>query len=52
MNSVKEGFLAVPGGKVGYRIVGKERPGMPLVILHGGPGAPHDYRLPEHVRFE
>ena len=46
MNSIEEGFLTVPGGKVWYRIVGKERPGMPLVTLHGGPGAPHDYLEP------
>jgi len=38
---VKEGLLAVPGGKVWYRMVGEG--GIPLLCLHGGPGIPHDY---------
>ena len=46
MSSIKEGFLTVPGGKAWYRIVGNDRPGIPLVTLHGGPGAPHDYLEP------
>ncbi len=36
-------MIAVEGGKVWCRIVGGDRPGIPLMILHGGPGAPHDY---------
>jgi proline iminopeptidase len=39
----REGFVAVPGGSVWYRIVGADRPGVPLLVLHGGPGATHDY---------
>lgn len=39
---VKEGYLQVPGGQVWYRLVG-EGPKTPLIILHGGPGVPHDY---------
>lgn len=38
-----EGMIAVPGGLVWYRIVGPDAPGIPLLVLHGGPGAPHDY---------
>lgn len=38
-----EGMIAVPGGRVWYRIVGQDAPGIPLLVLHGGPGAPHDY---------
>lgn len=38
---VKEGFVAVPGGRVWYRMVGEG--GVPLLCLHGGPGIPHDY---------
>jgi len=34
-----EGYVSVPGGRVWYRIVGRQSPGIPLVILHGGPGA-------------
>jgi len=37
-----EGFVDVPGGKVWYRIAG-DGPGTPLVVLHGGPGAPSYY---------
>lgn len=37
-----EGYAAVPGGKVWYRVEGNG-PGTPLVVLHGGPGAPSYY---------
>jgi proline iminopeptidase len=43
MSSAIEGMIPVPGGQVWYRIVGGEAPGLPLLVLHGGPGAPHDY---------
>ena len=33
-----EGFIAVPGGRVWYRVVGSG-PKTPLLVLHGGPGA-------------
>jgi proline iminopeptidase len=36
-------YVEVPGGRVWYEIVGKEKKGVPLVTLHGGPGFPHDY---------
>jgi proline-specific peptidase len=39
---VKEGFLNVEGGQIWYRLVGSG-PKTPLIILHGGPGVPHDY---------
>jgi proline-specific peptidase len=40
-----EGRAAVPGGHVWYRIVGSgER--TPLLAVHGGPGAGHDYLEP------
>jgi len=41
---VREGYISVPGGKVWYLVAGAERPGIPLLALHGGPGAPHDYQ--------
>jgi proline iminopeptidase len=41
----REGFIDVPGGKVWYEIVGKGQ-SSPLLILHGGPGYPHDYLEP------
>lgn len=40
-----EGYIPVPGGQVYYKEFGTDdKP--PLVILHGGPGYPHDYLLP------
>jgi proline iminopeptidase len=45
-DSVKEGFIQVPGGKVWYRIVGANKPGIPLLTLHGGPGMPSYYLSP------
>ncbi len=37
-----EGYVAVPGGRIWYRVVGTGA-GTPLVVLHGGPGAPSYY---------
>ncbi|MCE3293331.1 MAG: proline iminopeptidase [Arthrobacter sp.] len=42
---VTEGRADVPGGRVWYKIVGSG-PGLPLVTVHGGPGATHDYLEP------
>ena len=39
---VREGYIAVDGGRVWYRVVGNG-PGTPLLVLHGGPGAPSYY---------
>ncbi len=38
----REGRIAVSGGEVWYRVVG-DGGGVPLLTLHGGPGAGHDY---------
>jgi proline iminopeptidase len=43
---VSEGWIDVPGGRVFYRIVGQDAPGTPLLVVHGGPGLPHDYLEP------
>ncbi|MFJ5699833.1 proline iminopeptidase-family hydrolase [Arthrobacter sp. NPDC093139] len=43
--AVNEGLADVTGGRVWYRIVGNG-PAMPLVTVHGGPGATHDYLEP------
>lgn len=43
---MREGLLPVPGGRVFYRIIGQDAPGVPLLVLHGGPGIPHDYLEP------
>lgn len=44
----KEGFVSFKGYKVWYRIVGdhEDRGKLPLLCLHGGPGATHDYLEP------
>jgi proline-specific peptidase len=45
---VTEGRIPYAGGETWYQVVGDgERPGkLPLVCLHGGPGALHDYLEP------
>lgn len=40
---IEEGFVDAHGALIYYMAVGK---GQPLVIVHGGPGASHDYFLP------
>jgi proline iminopeptidase len=40
-----EGYVDVPGGRIWYRIVGGGAR-TPLVLLHGGPGAPSYYLNP------
>jgi proline iminopeptidase len=40
---VEEGFIDANGPLLYYKALGQ---GAPLVILHGGPGASHDYFLP------
>jgi proline iminopeptidase len=40
---MQEGFVDAGGVMIYYKILGK---GAPLLIVHGGPGASHDYFLP------
>jgi proline iminopeptidase len=42
MTNVSERWVAVPGGRVRVRIAGSG-PGVPLIVLHGGPGSTHIY---------
>ncbi len=44
--TVKEQYVAVTGGRVYTRTVGAEKPGVPLLVLHGGPGTSWDYLEP------
>ncbi|WP_264060971.1 proline iminopeptidase-family hydrolase [Mycobacterium montefiorense] len=37
-----EGTAAVPGGNVWFKLIGGGR-GLPLLVIHGGPGFPHNY---------
>jgi len=43
-----EGFLPVDGYHIWYRMVGMEEDAgkLPVLVLHGGPGMPHDYLAP------
>jgi hypothetical protein len=43
--ATQEGHVAVTGGHVWYRVVG-DGDAIPLVTVHGGPGATHDYLEP------
>ncbi len=36
---MKTGHIPVDGGSVLYRIWGEDKPGMPVIFLHGGPGS-------------
>ena len=41
-----EGYAQVIGGRIWYGISGDiENKGVPLVVVHGGPGMSHDYLL-------
>ena len=40
-----EGYVEVEGGRVWYRRLG-DGDALPILLLHGGPGAAHDYMLP------
>lgn len=41
--TLQEGFVDAHGALIYYQIIGR---GAPLMIVHGGPGATHDYFLP------
>lgn len=43
---VVKGYIPVTGGNIGYKIVGVNRKKIPLLVLHGDPGALHDYLEP------
>lgn len=44
--NIIEGRVPVDGYSVWYRIVGAEKQSIPLLTLHGGPGAGHNYLQP------
>jgi len=46
--SIKEGFISFHGYKIWYGIAGEREDlgKLPVLCLHGGPGAPHDYLKP------
>jgi proline-specific peptidase len=44
--AMEQGFVNVTGGRVWYGVEGATSPGVPLLTIHGGPGATHDYLEP------
>src|SRR4051812_41937810 len=40
-----EGRVSVPGGEVWYKLIHPDASGIPLVVMHGGPGSAHGYLL-------
>lgn len=43
---IKEGYIDVPGGRIWYQLHTNNTQGnIPIIILHGGPGTPHNYLL-------
>lgn len=44
---MQEGHVAVPGGKIWYQIYSnyENQTALPMIVLHGGPGTPHNYLL-------
>ena len=44
--NIIEGYIPVTGGNIWYKIAGANMKNIPLLVLHGGPGAPHDYLEP------
>ncbi len=43
--SVQDGYIPVDGGNVYYQAFGLDKKNTPLVVVHGGPGVPHNYLL-------
>jgi proline iminopeptidase len=42
----QNGYVEVRGGKIWYEIVGSEKTGAPILLLHGGPGMTSEYLRP------
>lgn len=45
-NRILEGFIETTHGRTWYSIHGKDKNGIPLILVHGGPGASHYYLEP------
>jgi proline iminopeptidase len=48
---IEEGYVAVEGGNIWYKIVSKEKKGIPLLIIHGGPGGRSCHMIPGFSRL-
>jgi len=38
---MKSGYIPTFGGRIYYELYGKDKPGIPLICMHGGPGGTH-----------
>ena len=43
---IQEGYIPVTGGKIWYKMIGRGMEGIPVLVVHGGPGVSHDYLEP------
>lgn len=44
--NIHEGYIKTSSGQIFFKIAGADRENTPLLLLHGGPGACHDYFEP------
>jgi|BioPla2DNA2_1021312.scaffolds.fasta_scaffold01570_13 proline iminopeptidase len=44
-----KGYIPVDGGQVVYRIYGEDKPGTPVIFLHGGPGSSSHYFFKQYA---
>ena len=42
-NKKSSGYIDLSKGRLWYKIVGGDKDGIPLLVVHGGPGQSHDY---------
>jgi len=42
----REGYVTVKDGRIWYKRIGQNKTTAPLIIIHGGPGLPHNYLEP------
>ena len=46
---LKTGYIPVDGGRVFYRMYGEDKPGTPVIFLHGGPGSGSYYFFKQYA---
>jgi len=42
-NKESSGYINLSKGRLWYKVVGGDKAGIPLLVVHGGPGQSHDY---------
>ena len=46
MNKARENYIETANGKLFCKTYGTNNKGIPLIMVHGGPGGTHDYLVP------